>query len=449
MPPEKKKEGGSKKKKGADPEEQLRRDLLLRALSLRGEREQENSLEGQYHAQSESLASYWEIEKKARDERRHVLLGKEHRMEGIHDRHVIDLAGFMQTIKQLLSANEAELLEKTSELFREHQSLSDTHQREVSQLDNDLRDVSNRMEETTRSYDKLKLSMRGGCNSEVTTLREDASRKIVELAVDYANQYKIAREDSEKKLLDEAREMDRQNEDAIKQVTEKFAQEMQHMITGYSVTMTENLNKIATLRRGVVLLREQDRHDRRVLSELRDRNNGIMVPLESKTEDLKRLQSDVNVFHDQKRELDARKEDLRRGDDELKAIQWDNEVLFQKLLVLEIDRDECKNRAQEAIHLAQRKSNFQNLLLERKLGRLITMGEKDVAAIAAVLRKANVDLDMLDTSRVCIKDVIEERKAREESSRMRLKHIKDSHEAMLDRYRKLMEGAEPKSPIRG
>ena len=445
MPAGKKKDGGSKKKKNADPEEQLRRELLLRALSLRGEREQENSLEGQYHTQSESLASYWEIEKKARDERRHVLLSKEHRMEGIHDRHIIELSDFKQTIKQLLSANQAELSEKTSELFRDHQSLSDTHQREVSQLDNDLRDISKRMEETTRSYEKLKLSMRGVCNNEVTTLREGASRKIADLAEFYGRQYKLARGDSEKMLLDEASELDRQNELAIKQITEMNAHEMQQMITGYSVTMTENLNKIATLRRGVVLLREQDRHDRRLLGELRDRNDCIVVPLESKTEHLKRLQSDAVVFQDQKRELDARKEDLRRANEEVKAIQWDHEVLLQKLLALEIDRDEWKNKAQESMQSAQRSSNFQNLLLERKLERLYTMGEKDVAAIAEVLRKANVDLDTLDTSRVCIKDVIEERKAREGSSRRRLKHIQDAHEALLDRYHTLMQGAESKS----
>ena len=55
MPPKKKKQGESKKKKDVDPEEQLRQDLLLMALSLRGGKEREDSLEGQFRMQSESL----------------------------------------------------------------------------------------------------------------------------------------------------------------------------------------------------------------------------------------------------------------------------------------------------------------------------------------------------------------------------------------------------------
>ena len=448
MPPKKKKQGESKKKKDVDPEEQLRQDLLLMALSLRGEKEREDSLEGQFRMQSESMKGYWEIEKKARDERRHVLISKEHRMEGIKDRHTIDLGVYKQTIKQLLFANQVEISDKTSELFINHQSLSDMHHNEDGRLYNDLHDISNRMADTTRSYERLKISMRGGCNDEVTALREEESRKIGNLASYYENQYKRTREDSEKRLISETKELDCRNEDAIKQVIDKNKQEIQRMRTSYGVTMTENLDKIATLRREVVLLREQDRHDRWVLSELRDRNDGIVVPLESKTGELHKLQSDVVDFHKQKRDLDAQKEDLRRANEELKEIEWDHEVLFQKLQALEVDRDERKKKAQQSIHSAQQSSNFQNLMLERKLRKISMTGERDTAAIAEILRKASIDLDTLDKSQVCITDVSIEKKSQGELLRQRLKHIQSAHTAMLERHRTLMESFPPKSQIR-
>jgi len=448
MPPKKKKQGESKKKKDVDPEEQLRQDLLLMALSLRGEKEREDSLEGQFRMQSESMKGYWEIEKKARDERRHVLVSKEHRMEGIKDRHTIDLGVYKQTIKQLLFANQVEISDKTSELFINHQSLSDMHHNEDGRLYNDLHDISNRMADTTRSYERLKISMRGGCNDEVTALREEESRKIGNLASYYENQYKRTREDSEKRLISETKELDCRNEDAIKQVIDKNKQEIQRMRTSYGVTMTENLDKIATLRREVVLLREQDRHDRWVLSELRDRNDGIVVPLESKTVELHKLQSDVVDFHKQKRDLDAQKEDLRRANEELKEIEWDHEVLFQKLQALEVDRDERKKKAQQSIHSAQQSSNFQNLMLERKLRKISMTGERDTAAIAEILRKASIDLDTLDKSQVCITDVSIEKKSQGELLRQRLKHIQSAHTAMLERHRTLMESFPPKSQIR-
>ena len=218
------------------------------------------------------------------------------------------------------------------------------------------------------------------------------------------------------------------------------------MRTSYGVTMTENLDKIATLRRAVVLLREQDQRDRWVLSELRDRNDGIVVPLELKTRELHKLQSDVVDFHKQKHYLDAQKEDLRRADEELKEIEWDHEVLFQKLEALVVDRDEWKKKAQQSIHSAQQGSNFRNLMLERKLKKISMTGERDTAAIAEVLRKANIDLDTLYKSQVCITDVSNEKKSQEELLRQRLIHIQSAHKAMLDRHRTLMESSPPTSP---
>ena len=445
MPPKKKKQGESKKKKDVDPEEQLRQDLLLMALSLRGEKEREDSLEGQFRMQSESMKGYWEIEKKARDKRRHVFIGKEHRMEGIKDRHTIDLSVYKQTIKQLLFEKQVEISEKTSELFRNHQSLSDMHRNEDGQLYNDLHDISNRMADTTRSYERLKISMRGSCNDEVTALREEESRKIGSLALYYEKKYKRTREDSEKRLMGETKELDCRNEDTIKQVMDKNKQEIQQMRTSYGVTITENLDKIATLRREVVLLREQDRHDRRVLSELRDRNDGIVIPLESKTGELHKLKSDMVDFHKQKQDLDAQKEDRRQADAELKDIEWDHEVLFQKLQTLEVDRDDWKKKAQQSIHSAQQSSNFQNLMLERKLRKISMTGERDTAAIAEILQKASIELDKLDQWQVCITDVSNEKISQGVLLRQRLKHIQYAHKAMLDRHRTLMESSTSKS----
>jgi hypothetical protein len=149
-------------------------------------------------------------------------------------------------------------------------------------------------------------------------------------------------------------------------------------------------------------------------------------------------------FHKQKRDLDAQKEDLRRADEELKEIEWDHEVLFQKLQTLEVERDDRKKKTQQSIHSAQQSSNFQNLLLERKLRKTSVTGERDTAAIAEILRKASIELDKLDKSQVCITDVSNEKISQGVLLRQRLKRIQGAHKAMLDRHRTLMESSTTK-----
>ena len=474
MPPKKK--GGSKtkskgkKKKEIDPEEKLRQDLLEKALSLQQEIEQEHAREEQFQTQTGQLKGYWDIEKKVRDEKKQLLLEKEHRLQGIADKHTIELGQYKQIIKQLLFANQDELSEKTTQSFMEYQSLSDEHHNEVGQLYNELHDISNRIKETTMSYDTFKLSMRQGCNDDATILRDEARRKVATLASYSEQQYKHTRETSEKRLMDETKALEERNESTIQQVMEKNKNEIQQMRLDYSTTMNENLDTITRLRKEVVLLREQDRHDRRVLSDLQNRNNDILGPLETNRTDLTRLESDLDIFHKQKEDLDIQKQKLRRAEEELKGIEWDHEVLFQKLQALEVDRDIWKKRAQQSIHSAQQHANFQNLLrkslflfcfvaavimmkkpytcsnlllskVERKLGKLSLAGQKNTAAMAEILRKANVDLDTLkdQSSQICITDVIEEKNNQVGLLEQKLKRIKEAHATMIDRYKTLME----------
>ncbi|KAL7534996.1 hypothetical protein ACHAXR_006198 [Thalassiosira sp. AJA248-18] len=445
MPPKKKSaKSKSKKKREIDPEEKLRQDLLQKALSLKGETEQEHALEAQFSKQAELLKGYWEIEKKTREQRKHVLLGKEHRLKGVKDKHTIDLGQYKQTVKQLLFSNQDDLSEKTTQSFMEYQSLSDRHQNEVVQLYNELHDISNRIKDTTTSYDKYKISMRQSCSDQATMLREEASRKIATLAVYSEKQFKRTREESERRLMEDTKDLEQRNEATIREVMNNNTEEIQRMRTDYNNTMNENLDAITTLRKEVVLLREQDRHDRQVLNELRSQNDDIVVPLDTNRKDLNRLESHLDAFYKQKQDLDLQKERLHRAEDELKEIEWNHEVLFQELQALEIDRDKWKKNAQNSIHTAQQKTNFQNLLLERKLRKLSMTGDKKTAAMAEILQKANVDLDTLDQSQVCITDVISEKNNQVSSLQGKLKDIKDAHASMIERHRQLMEDAKRK-----
>lgn len=439
MPPKKK--GDSKRKKEVNPEEQLRQDLLLVALSLRGEKVRETSLEAHFLSQAASLKGYWETDTRTRDERRRVLSDKDHRFESINDRHTIDLGVYKQQIKEVLFANQDEISAKTSELFSNLQSLTDGHHNEFDQLHNDVHDISNRMAETTRTYDTLQLSISGGCNDEMTALREEASCRVGTLAIHYEQKLKRTREDYETRLTNEMTELDIANENDIRLLKEANERDMQQLRTTNNTTMTKNLDRIATLRREAVLLREQDRHDRRILQELHNRNKDIVVPLETNTRELLQLQNDVVEFHMLRRDLDAKKEDLRSAREELQEIEWDHEVLFLKLQALLKETRELKTRTHSSILESQQMSNFQNLILERKLKKSSTDGETDTAALVEVFQKAHIDLDTLTPSPgVFITDISTKKMSEAATLRQRVKQIKAAQKALREKHRALMEG---------
>jgi chaperonin cofactor prefoldin len=249
------------------------------------------------------------------------------------------------------------------------------------------------------------------------------------------------RTESEQKLREEMKELEKQNDEEMHGVMEKNRHEIHPLRTSHSTTMNSNLDKISTLRREAALLKEQDRHDRWVLTELQTQNDNIARPLEMNTNLLHQLESDVATCAKQKQDLNALLPRLRKADEELKAIEWDNEVLLQNSIKLENDRDEWKKKAQQSILSAQRESNFQNLLLECKLTELSMTGERNTAAVAKVLQKASIDLKSLDRSQVCITDVVHEKNEQIELLQQRLKHIKQSHQTLICQHRTLVEEA--------
>ena len=435
MPPKKKKGGKSKtkKKKEIDPSIQLRQDLLENALSLQQEIEQEHILEQQFHKQTELLKGYWEIEKKTRDGKNNQLLEKEHRLRGIADKHTIELNEYKQTIKQLLFANQDELSDKTTRSFMNYRALlADEHTTEIGLLYNELHDMSNRIKETGMSYDKLQLSLKQGSNDEITTLRDEASHRIATLANYSDQQYKETREESKQKLIHDTKDLEGRNEVIIQQVMDKNANTIQQLRTNYSTIMNDNLDKITSLRKDVVLLREQYRHDKRILNDLQTQNDDIIAPLETNKHDLIQLESDLEVHTKQKHDLQLQTSKLRTAEAELKDLEWDHEVLFQKFQSLEVDRDTWMKNVQDSIHTAQQTTNFDNLLLERKLNKLSIHTEEKTAIMASILQQSNVDLDTLDNkSQVCITDVIADKKRQVETLKGKLKEIKDAHATLI------------------
>ena len=67
--------------------------------------------------------------------------------------------------------------------------------------------------------------------------------------------------------------------------------------------------------------------------------------------------------------------------EELKKLEWEHEVLKQRFEQTQSERDELYGKFVKSIHEVQQKSNFKNLLLEKKLTALADTLEKKVCLV--------------------------------------------------------------------
>ena len=76
--------------------------------------------------------------------------------------------------------------------------------------------------------------------------------------------------------------------------------------------------------------------------------------------------------------LQSAKARLRVQEQHLGKLDWNHEVLRQRFEQTQDERDELYGKFVKAIHEVQQKSNFKNLLLEKKLTALADTLEKKV-----------------------------------------------------------------------
>ena len=430
-----KKSKSKKKSKEVDPKEKERLELLERAVALRGDTEKEKALDTQYHAQSDSLKQFWDIEKKLRDERKHQLSEKEQYLQQIKNEHIVHLGEYKRTIKQLLVSNQDEQSQIAIQSLLGYQSQAKEYQREMKSLFDELSVATRAIEQTTSKHQNLKNSLHHEFSEEVTALRENASRVISRLAAHTSTQLKKEHEEFELKLGKEIQHLEMQNEIEIKDTIEKNAQQMQSMRRQSNAAINSNLDIITDLTKELVMLREQCRKDVSVLKELQSDNDGIMNPLETNSNDLIRLRSDLDVFYRQKKELETRRKQLKQAEKELNDIKWEHEVLFQHQERIEQQCRECKETYRDQLYSKQQKTNMANMKLERKLDLMTVEGEKNSAVLSQVLIQSNVDLASVDQA--IVSDIVAEKNNKIKMLNDELSRIMDAHTIMMKRYHSL------------
>lgn len=366
-------------------------------------------------------------------EKKQVLLQKEHRLKEINDKHAMELGKYKETIKDQLFANQDELSRNVTESLIGVKTTTARHQHEAGLQQADLHEISARIDATIRSHEDFKTAMRQWRNDITTDLREQASRRIASLATYSEKQFKSTREQCSVQLKEELEKLETVHDEKISNALEQNKQQFQQMRKSFNITINDNLDTITRLRSDVNELKEQDRCDRKTLHEMHCRNTNIIVPLENNRQSLRQLNTLEHHSNNQKRQLDAQKKLLKRAEEELKAIEWDHEVLYQQLEALESDHLTQKKAFYKSIHTAQQQSNYQNLLIEQRIRSLAKNKSKNSAAIAQILTRAGIGLDTLTNSKVPITDVMKDRNEMVRLLKEELKSLNDAHTKLLTR----------------
>jgi flagellar biosynthesis regulator FlaF len=138
-------------------------------------------------------------------------------------------------------------------------------------------------------------------------------------------------------------------------------------------------------------MRKKEAGDEKVMQATSEANKLMSEPMRKAIEDVKRLRTEREAYQLDIAALQETKAATLVVSDRMEAVKWEHEILTQRLVRLEAERDALAEKFRAAVHEIAQKASFKQQLLEQKLVVVTEERERAALVLGEVLGAANVE----------------------------------------------------------
>jgi len=445
MPPKKGKKGKKGKKKSAKPktptvidgmstEEMSKEQLEEHIGRLREELEREREERNYFQLERDKVNTFWEITKRQFDEKKAELRNKDREMEDAEERHQIEIKVYKQKVKHLLYEHQNNISELKTESSIALKRAQEEHRDQESELRKDKRSLKVINKEQELAHENEHKDLRMKQDQYITELRENFEREAREIEAKYEKKLRVLRDELELKRKSEIHEIEERKNGQINALMKNHEKAFSDIKNYYNDITLNNLALINSLKEQIEEMKKKDERMEKEMAEIQLQNKRLIEPLQKAREEVDDLRKQLANYQKDKASLSSAKARLRVMDKDMKSLQWEHEVLEQRFGKTQAERDELYKKFVKAIHEVQQKSNFKNLLLEKKLSALADSLEKKEAQLNEVLSASNLDPTALTVVTRKLEDVLDSKNSAIKDLQYELARVCKAHNDLLRTY---------------
>ncbi|XP_068671871.1 dynein regulatory complex subunit 4-like [Montipora capricornis] len=445
MPPKKKsgkKKGKKKSAKSKTPtivdgistEEMSKEQLEEHIVRLREELDREREERNYFQLERDKVTTFWEITKRQHEEKKAELRNKDREMEEAEERHQVEIKVYKQKVKHLLYEHQNNIAELKAESAVQLKLAQDDHQNNEQDLRKDKRSLKVELKEQELSHEDVVKNLKRGHDEHVTKLRQDFERQVKEIESKYDKKMKALREELELRRKTEIHEIEERKNGQINTLMKNHEKAFSDIKNYYNDITLNNLALINSLKEQVEEMKKKEERMEKQLNEIMAENKRLTEPLQKAREEVEELRKQLANYEKDKASLASAKARLKVQDEELRSLHWEHEVLQQRFSQTQSERDELYGKFVKAIHEVQQKSNFKNLLLEKKLSALADTLEKKEAQLNEVLSASNLDPTALTVVTRKLEDVLDSKNSAIKDLQYELARVCKAHNDLIRTY---------------
>lgn len=419
---------------GISTEEMSKEQLEEHIVRLREELDREREERNYFQLERDKVTTFWEITKRQHEEKKAELRNKDREMEEAEERHQVEIKVYKQKVKHLLYEHQNNIAELKAESAVQLKLAQDDHENNEQDLRKDKRSLKVELKEQELSHEDVVKNLKKGHDEHVTKLRQDFERQVKEIESKYDKKMKALREELELRRKTEIHEIEERKNSQINTLMKNHEKAFSDIKNYYNDITLNNLALINSLKEQVEEMKKKEERMEKQMNEIMAENKRLTEPLQKAREEVEELRKQLANYEKDKASLASAKARLKVQDEELRSLHWEHEVLQQRFSQTQSERDELYGKFVKAIHEVQQKSNFKNLLLEKKLAALADTLEKKEAQLNEVLSASNLDPTALTVVTRKLEDVLDSKNSAIKDLQYELARVCKAHNDLIRTY---------------
>ncbi|NXK11315.1 DRC4 protein, partial [Herpetotheres cachinnans] len=255
-----------------------------------------------------------------------------------------------------------------------------------------------------------------------------------EIEAKYTKKMQVLRDELELRRKTEIHEVEERKNSHISELMRSHEKAFSDIKNYYNDITIKNLALISLLKEQIEEMKKKENQLEKEKTDVLLQNKHLKEPLQQAQEQVSELQKKLAHYDKDKMALMNTKALLKVTQKELKDLRWEHEVLEQRFIKVQAERDELYQKFTKAINEVQQKTGFKNLLLERKLKGLLSVLEKKEVELSEVLAASNLDPSALSLVSNKLEDVLNSKNSTIKDLQFQLARACKAHNDMLQTF---------------
>eukprot|EP01086_Lenisia_limosa_P012702 TRINITY_DN41216_c0_g1_i2.p1 TRINITY_DN41216_c0_g1~~TRINITY_DN41216_c0_g1_i2.p1 ORF type:complete len:464 (+),score=138.04 TRINITY_DN41216_c0_g1_i2:70-1461(+) len=366
-------------------------ELLKREEDKNVEMERIKEQRNYFQLERDKIATLLEVSRQDSSDRAAALRAKDRELEEIEEKHRVEIKVYKQKVKHLLYEHQNNITVYRAEAETTLKLHHDTHTDEEAQLLKDKRALKVELKEAELSHTDAINALNLEHDKQVTKLREEFERLIIEAEARYDHRLKAQRDDLDLRRKTEIHEVEERKNRHIKELLDKHELAFGEIKNYYNDITINNLELIKSLKEQVEELKKKELATEKLMHEVAQENKRLADPLQTALQEVTDLKHKLSSYEKDKMTLAHTKARNKALEEANLGLEWEHEVSLQRFAKVEAERDDLYNKFEEAVLNVRQKTGLKTALLEKKAAALSEDLEKKEAHLEEVLAAANLD----------------------------------------------------------